>query len=102
MKTSSGKENRSLIYLSTPFPRGLPGVGLVVVGGLLKPLSSVATTEDPLTLKAPRFPLSAAAFNIAITCSSLTCSLNVRTKETITLPGLEFEQKTYLVFYLMR
>ena len=85
MKTFSGKENQSLIYLL------LPGVDLVVVGVFLKPYSSVATMDEPFTLKVPRFPLSAAAFNIEIACSSLTGSLNVRTKETITLPGLEFE-----------
>ena len=95
MKTSSGKENRSLIYLL------LPGVDLVVVGVFLKPYSSVATIDEPLTLKAPRFPLSAAVFNVDITCSSVTGSLNLRTKETITLPGLEFEQRIHLVFYLM-
>ena len=71
------------------------------MGVLLKAYSSVAIIDEPLTLKAPRFPLSAAAFNIDITCSSVTGSLNVRTNETITLPGLEFEQRTYLVFYVM-
>ena len=72
------------------------------MGVFLKPHSSFATIDEPLTLKAPRFPLSAAAVNIDIACSSMkTGSLNVRTNETITLPGLKFEQRSYLVFYLM-
>ena len=71
------------------------------MGVLLKPYSSVATIDEPLTFKGPRFSLSAAAFNIDITRSSVTGSLNVRTNETITLPGLEFQQRTYLVLYLM-
>ena len=78
-------------------PGRLPGV--FVVGVLLKASFSVATIDEPLTLKAPRFPLSATAFNIDIACPTVTCALNVRTKETITLPGLEFKQRTYLSFY---
>ena len=67
------------------------------MGVFLKPYSSVAIIDEPLTLKDPRFPLSAAAFNIDIACSLVTCSLNVRTKETVTLPGLEFEQRMHFV-----
>ena len=71
------------------------------MGVFLKPYSSVATIDEPFTLKAPRFPFSAAVFNIDITCSSVAGCLNLRTKETITLPGLELEKRTFLVFYLI-
>ena len=60
------------------------------MGVFLKPHSSVATIDESLTLKTPRFPLSVAVFNVDITCSSVTGSLNLKTRETITLPGLEF------------
>ena len=86
--------------MSVPLSFGeLPGVGLVVVEVLSKPYFSVATIDEPLTLKAPRFPLSAAAFNVDIAYSSVTYSLNVITKVTITLPCLEFEQRKYIAFY---
>ena len=70
---------------------GLPGIGLVVAGVLLKPFSEIAVIEELSTSKLPRFPVSAAFLKIAIACSSVTARLNVRTKITIKLPGLKFK-----------
>ena len=64
---------------------GLPGVGLVVAGVLLKPSSEIAVIEEQSTSKLPRFIISAAFLKIAIACSSVTARLNVRTKITIIL-----------------
>ena len=70
---------------------GLPGVGLVVAGVLLKLSSEIAVIEELSTSKLPRFPISAAFLKIAIACSSVTARLNARTKTTIMLPGLKFK-----------
>ena len=74
---------------------GLPVEAWFVAGVLFKLLCVDATIDELLTLRPPRFPVSAAFLNTKSTGSVVTACLNINTKITIMLPGLQVKTKTY-------